>query len=117
MGGIVLMHEAGRPFFEDSDVELMASLASYLGEGLRRAILLTGLSEGEDAPDVGAGLLVLAPDGSIEMANPAAELWLAELRRGRSPRGGLPFVVRPSPTKHGTSPPVASVWMQLRALG
>ena len=66
-------------------------MSRYVAEGLRRAMLLTALSaDGRDdeEPD---GLVLLAGDNSITVANPAAEMWLAELRaggRGRAPAGG-----------------------------
>ena len=87
-GGIVLMHEAGRAHFDPADARLLASLGRHLAEGLRRAVLLTALSGAE--AEVGPGLLLLADDNSVELANTAAQLWLEELR---SSGEGLPFVV------------------------
>ena len=69
----------------------MASLAGALADGLRRAALLG------DAVDGGGGdtgLLVLAADGTVEMANPAADRWLDELGAGDRPGGHLPLAVR-----------------------
>jgi hypothetical protein len=50
-----------------------------------------------DAVDGGGddtGLLVLAADGTVEMANPAAGRWLDELGAGDRPGGHLPLAVR-----------------------
>jgi DNA-binding CsgD family transcriptional regulator len=88
-GGIVLMHQAGRAHFAPADARLVASLSGHLAEGLRRAILLPAASGAED--EAGAGLLLLAGDGSVEMTNPAAQIWLEELRSGGE---RLPFVVQ-----------------------
>jgi DNA-binding CsgD family transcriptional regulator len=90
-GGIVLMREAGRPHFTPADAKLVASLSGILADGLRRSILHTALSA--DEQDVGPGLLLLADDNSIELANPTARSWLAELRDRAAADGRLPFVV------------------------
>jgi hypothetical protein len=70
---------------------LLASLTSDLAEGLRRALLLTAMSA--DEAEVGPGLVLLAGDNSIELANPAARIWLAELQDGGESDERLPVVV------------------------
>jgi DNA-binding CsgD family transcriptional regulator len=90
-GGIVLMHEAGRAHFSQADVRLVASLSAHLAEGLRRAMLVTALSGEEE--DAGTGLILLADDNSIEVANHAAQVWLAELRERGAPADLAPLVV------------------------
>ena len=90
-GGIVLMHEAGRAHFSARDVQLLAAVTRHLTEGLRRAILASALSADEE--QLGVGLLLLADDDSIAMANDTARSWLAELRDGSGPDATLPFVI------------------------
>jgi DNA-binding CsgD family transcriptional regulator len=92
-GGIVLMREAGRAQFATGDVRLLASLSGHLAEGVRRAILLTGVSASDQEGD-SPGLLLLADDDSIEVANPAAQRWLAELGDSDAPEDRLPLVVQ-----------------------
>jgi DNA-binding CsgD family transcriptional regulator len=91
-GGIVLMREAGRPDFASVDAHRLASLSGELGEGLRRATFFS--SESDDEDDVDAGLLLLADDNSIEMANTPAQAWLADLRGDRGQDEHLPFVIQ-----------------------
>ena len=91
-GCIVLMRQEGRPDFTGADVRLVASVARLLGEGLRRAILLSAQAAPNE-PDDAVGLLLLADDGSVASTNVAARRWLAELGAG-DPDGRLPFVVR-----------------------
>jgi DNA-binding CsgD family transcriptional regulator len=90
-GGIVLMHEAGRTHFSTADVQLLAAVTRQLTEGLRRAILASALSADDET--LGVGLLLLADDDSIAMANDTARSWLAELRERSSPEPILPFVI------------------------
>jgi DNA-binding CsgD family transcriptional regulator len=86
------MHQAGRAHFSHDDVRLVASLTRYLTEGLRRAILVSGIPGDEEQR--GLGLLLLADDDAIELANPTARAWLAELREDSGSEESLPFVVR-----------------------
>jgi DNA-binding CsgD family transcriptional regulator len=79
-GGLTLMRASGRRHFEPDDAALAASVSGYLAEGLRRAIMFPAPS-GEHA--AAAGVVLLAEDNSVAMANAAAETWLAELGAGR----------------------------------
>jgi hypothetical protein len=72
-------------------VRFVASLAGALADGLRRAALI---GDAVDGGDDDTGLLVLAADGTVEMANPAAGRWLDELEAGDRPGGHLPLAVR-----------------------
>ena len=97
-GGIVLMREAGRAHFAAEDAEVVGSVSGDLAEGLRRAILRGSLPAGDepldpDREDFGPGLLLLADDNSVELANAGAQGWLAELEDGGL-SDGLPVVVR-----------------------
>jgi len=90
-GALTLLREARSPHFTPAEVRFVASLAGALADGLRRAAL------SGDAVDGGGddtGLLVLAADGTVEMANPAAGRWLDELGAGDRPGGHLPLAVR-----------------------
>ncbi len=73
---LTLLRARDRPAFTPSEVQFVASVAGVLAEGVRRALLdepVAGLDPVEP------GLLVLAPDGTLEMANQSAEHWLGEL--------------------------------------
>jgi DNA-binding CsgD family transcriptional regulator len=89
-GALTLLRESGRPFFTPAEVRFVASLTGALADGLRRIALLGELAAGDDSD---TGLLVLAPDNSVEMANDTAERWLDELHPGRW-RTHLPTAVR-----------------------
>lgn len=85
-GALTLLREVKRPHFTSAEVRFVESLSGALGDGLRRAALL-GEAVADDHAD--AGLLVLAADDSIEMANRSADRWLDELEAGVT----LPTVV------------------------
>jgi hypothetical protein len=90
-GALTLLREARSPHFTPAEVRFVASLAAALADGLRRAALL---GDAVDGGDDDTGLLVLAADGTVEMANPAAGRWLDELGAGDRPGGHLPLAVR-----------------------
>ena len=89
-GGIVLMREAGDADFTGAEVKLVASVSGQMAEGLKRATLLASLAAGD--ADADTGLLLLAPDHSVEMTNAAAQLWIDDIDTGDAV-DGLPFVV------------------------
>jgi DNA-binding CsgD family transcriptional regulator len=97
-GALTLLREAHRSHFTPAEVRFVASLAGPLAEGVRRATLM-GAAPGPGSGAVGpgdraeTGVLVLAPDGSLEMADQAAASWLDELGTG-GPPAGLPTVIR-----------------------
>jgi DNA-binding CsgD family transcriptional regulator len=90
-GGLTLLRGADVRPFEADETELLASVARHLAEGLRRATLFGALSSAGDSTG-SAGLVLLAPDNSVELADAAAERWLAELLEA-SPGRELPPVV------------------------
>jgi DNA-binding CsgD family transcriptional regulator len=93
-GGIVLMREAGTAHFTAADTRMLASLSPHLADGLRRAVLLSALTAPEEQ-EADPGLLLLADDDSLEMANSAAQAWLDELGgEAGAPGGRLPFAIR-----------------------
>jgi DNA-binding CsgD family transcriptional regulator len=89
-GALTLLRENRRPHFTAADTRLMASLAAPLSDAVRRALLLAAAGGGEDTE---TGLLVLAPDLSVDSANRAADHWLDELGTGDR-EGRLPVAVR-----------------------
>ena len=89
-GALTLARERGRRCFDDSEISFVASLAPLLAEGLRRAAIL---GEVADADHHGTGVVVLAPDNSIDSATPGAECLLADLAAGDSPVAELPVAV------------------------
>jgi len=79
-GALTLLRGSDRGHFTPADSMLVASVSGYLAEGLRRATLLTALNgEGEEAEE-SSGLVLLAADNSIVLADTSAQMWLAELR-------------------------------------
>jgi DNA-binding CsgD family transcriptional regulator len=94
-GALTLLRSTGTPHFTGAEVGFVASVAGALGDGLRRAALLgdtAGPAAGDAAEAGDAGLLVLGPDGTVELANGPADRWLADLVPADGP-GSLPVVV------------------------
>jgi DNA-binding NarL/FixJ family response regulator len=89
-GALCLLREAGRPHFDDSDVGFLASLAPLVAEGLRGAAIL---DEVASADQPSSGVVVLAPDNSVEMATAGAHRLLDELAAGDTPGQELPVAV------------------------
>ena len=75
-GGFVLYRRQGAPDFTTRDVSMLASLKGECAES-QRVRLARDLSS--DGGDSDRGLLVLADDHGIEMADAAAAAWLDEL--------------------------------------
>jgi len=77
-GGGALYRERGSPGFDPEEAAFVGSISGLLGEGFRRSLVtatINGASQVRDGP----GLLVLAPDFSIEAMTPEAERWIDEL--------------------------------------
>lgn len=117
-GALTLLRERGAPDFTAAEVGLVGDLSGLLAEGIRHglaadAVDATGrAAPGSSAPDAadtgiaradghsradrprpsGPGLVVLAPDGVIELCDREAERWLDEL--GGDPAHPLPVSVR-----------------------
>ena len=77
-GGLTLGRASDREPFTPAEVALVASVSSYLAEGLQRAMLLAALSARHDQDEL-AGFALLAADNSITLADTTAETWLSEL--------------------------------------
>lgn len=93
-GALTLLREKGRANFEPHESRLLASLSRPFAEGFQRASLLPvdASAAGEHA-DHGTGVLLLADDDSIELADSAAEAWLDELLDGLPHERAVPPVV------------------------
>jgi DNA-binding CsgD family transcriptional regulator len=90
-GALTLLREQRRVYFTTADVRYVASLAPLIADGLRRALLLADAHD--DRADEEAGLIVLAPDDTVELANRVADDLLAELQP-HEVAPALPLVVR-----------------------
>ena len=91
-GALTLLRETKGAHFTSGEVGFIASLAGTLARGLRSAMLLGDRAAGRVADDT--GLLVLAPDNTVEMTNGAADRWLDELRPSDKSTTQLPTAVR-----------------------
>ena len=89
-GALTLARESGRPCFEASEVSFLGSLAPLMSDGLRRAAILGDVATGDQR---GTGVVVLAPDNSIDTATAGAERLLADLIAGDTPGAELPVSV------------------------
>ena len=83
-GGLSLLRASDRGHFAPADAALLESVAGYLAEGLRRAILLTSVTEHPHEDEGHAGLVLLAADGSVVTTDAAAEVWLSDLGEGHA---------------------------------
>ena len=82
-GALTLLRTADRRHFTPADVQIVASVAGDLAEGVRLALLLRGIRRGDDehAENLDtAGLVQIAADNTITTADSTAQKCLAELR-------------------------------------
>ena len=88
--GCVAIHRRhGR--FGTRDVHLISDVCRYIGEGIRRAILVTSLTA-ENGP-VTPGLILLRGDDSVESMTPAARHWLGQMFDATRDSSALPLIV------------------------
>lgn len=74
-GHACLTRRASEPFFSATEVKLLASLCTHIGNGIRTSLLLSGGAPG--TVEAGApALVVLADDGSVESMSAEAREWL-----------------------------------------
>jgi hypothetical protein len=76
-GTLGIYRDRGEADFSDAEAAFLAAISSTLGEGFRRALLLSSVVT-EENPD-GPGLLLLDDEDSVTSITPAAERWLEEL--------------------------------------
>jgi DNA-binding CsgD family transcriptional regulator len=88
--GFVCLHRETGSRFLPAEAAFVRRVAPHLAEGIRLGQLMTSLAmtNPADAP----GLIVLAADGSLISANPAAEVWLDEIDAALA-AGELPIEV------------------------
>lgn len=88
--GCVAIHRH-HGWFDTRDAEIIADVSRYIGEGIRRAIVVTALaaSNGPDSP----GLIILRGDDSVESMTPAARHWLGDLFDDTGETAALPLIV------------------------
>jgi DNA-binding CsgD family transcriptional regulator len=77
--GVLCLHRVDGPSgFTPAEVALLRRIAPHIAEGLRRALVVGGLTAPAAAAR-GPGLIVLDDDMAISSANAEAEQWMAEL--------------------------------------
>jgi DNA-binding CsgD family transcriptional regulator len=89
-GDMILARVSGGSRFDASEVGFLASIAPLLAECLRRAAILDEVATGDQRA---TGVVVLAPDNSIDTATPGAEHLLADLGAGDGRGAELPVAV------------------------
>lgn len=92
-GFMCLHRDRSSPPFTAGDAAFLARLTPHLAEGLRKVLLISGMTR-PALPDE-PGLLLLAEDLSLAGITPTAERWLAEVAAADGPRTQqtLPYAV------------------------
>jgi DNA-binding CsgD family transcriptional regulator len=91
-GTLCLHREQAVTEYTPAEAAFLAQLAPHIAEGLRKALLLGGVSVAK-TPE-GPGALMLAEDYSVLAMTPAAAYWLAELAEAeRGDKHALPDAV------------------------
>jgi DNA-binding CsgD family transcriptional regulator len=123
--GFACLHRGLGRSFDTDEVALVRSVASDVGEGLRRSAMVQRVLD-NTAID-GPGMMTLAADLSVLAATPTAEMWLEDLAATEQPRARpLPVAVQAvvralSETPQGPSVPRLTVraasgrWLVLHA--
>jgi DNA-binding CsgD family transcriptional regulator len=77
--------------FSERDADVVAEMSSYIGGGIRRAVLATGLAvgNGHDSP----GVIVLRGDDTLESMTSSARRWLNEIVDATGVNSPVPLVV------------------------
>jgi DNA-binding CsgD family transcriptional regulator len=88
-GAVSFLRGSDREPFSAADTALVEAVTAHLAEGLRRAVLLDRAAPGPPDREDAAGVLMLAPDGSITLADEVAAAWIDELGEN----GSVPPVV------------------------
>jgi DNA-binding CsgD family transcriptional regulator len=90
-GALGLYREPEQPMFDSEELRFVETVAPYLAEGARRALLIGEAAdpEGPDAP----GLIILSDVWNVESTTPGVERWLGALPDGDWDAGKLPSAV------------------------
>lgn len=105
-GALALCRDRKDPDFSDAEAAIIARISSTLGEGFRRAQLISSAAPGDD-PD-GPGLLLLDQEHNVLSITPAAERWLdglidlGDLMDGRLPLAVSSVAARAQMLAEGT---------------
>jgi DNA-binding CsgD family transcriptional regulator len=76
-GALGVYRGRDEPDFSDEEAAFLAGISSTLGEGFRRALLISSVATEQDAD--GPGLVLLDDENNITSITPAAARWLDEL--------------------------------------
>jgi DNA-binding CsgD family transcriptional regulator len=87
-GGACMARATDAPPFSQEELVYAAAIGDELGRGLRRALAAQIRSE---AMATGTGMLVLGPDGAIELSSGEADGWLASMPPNAT--GDLPLSI------------------------
>jgi DNA-binding CsgD family transcriptional regulator len=86
-GALILVRKAGRPEFEDREVELLARVSELCARAVRRGLVSEACAAPSDPPNA-PGVIELDAAGGLTRASSSAEPLLAELS-GTTPEAGL----------------------------
>ena len=85
-GAAAFLRHADQPWFTDTDVRALASLAPAIAVGLRRAVLAEPAAvDARAAVDHGPGVVVFDEHGEPESISGAAERWISEMVEDPAP--------------------------------
>lgn len=73
-GHACMTRMAGGPFFTEAEVDIIASIAPHVGNGIRTCYLLDATAGEATDP----ALVMLADDGTVESMTPQARRWLGD---------------------------------------
>jgi DNA-binding CsgD family transcriptional regulator len=77
-GSVILVRRAGKPDFEDRDVELLSRASPLFGRAVRRGLVAEASEEGGDLHEA-PGVVELDASGAVTRASSSAESLLEEL--------------------------------------
>lgn len=104
-GAAAFLRHPDEPWFTETEVRALATVAPSIGAGLRRALLAQPISPTTAAPvDHGPGVVVFDEHGEPESISGAAERWIGEL------------IEDPPPSTPGESKAVQAIAARARAI-
>lgn len=87
-GGACMARASDAAPFSQQELRYAEAIGDELGRGLRRALAAQIRA---DALASGTGMLVLGPDGALELSSGEADRWLASMPPGKP--GGMPLAI------------------------